>query len=251
MDKKEQEVPQIAKATIYIFIFIILAFALGVWAKSFLLGFIIIIIGFVLAIKSLIGNKESRDVCDATSAFEGDVIHDSTDYSKALTLHETEYICKIAGVQHHSYSNKVGGFIGYVMADHNNRYDKNAIGVYDDHSRLVGYIPREEQRDFREWSKRNPLPCIGFIAKEGGYIRSKVKVIDANPDLTELHIFKFTRWLILNHGIKFIPKAIVVEREEKPITEDEWLDFIDDCIRDKESTVKAMRRKSSTNQQEQ
>jgi hypothetical protein len=187
---------------------------------------------------------------DDTPTFSDDLINNATDYSRALTLRETEYFCSIAGVSHHNDEDNIGGFIGYCMADPKNRHDKNAIGIYESGGRLVGYIPKDEQKNFKAWSKRDPLPCIGFIEEFDDRLRGKVKVIDACPELTELHMFKFIRWLILNHGKGFIPSNIKVHKNVVLITKNQWLDFIEECIAENNEAVKALR-KASTNRQEQ
>lgn len=232
-------------------ILIIVAIVVGIYVESFVAFLAIIMIG-IYAISKLSDNNGDYTprMDDDTPTFSDDLINNATDYSRALTLRETEYFCSIAGVSHHNNEDNIGGFIGYCMADPNNRYDKNAIGIYESGGRLVGYIPKDEQKDFRVWSKRNPLPCIGFIEVFDDRLRGKVKVIDACPELTELHVFKFVRWLILNHGKRFIPGGLQIKKNVVLITENQWLDFIEECIAESNEAVKALR-KASTNRQEQ
>lgn len=219
-------------------------------SDSFLLA-IFVAVGIAACILYQANKQLSEDVEEIDHNVQTlDPINDATDYSRALTLRETEYFCSIAGVTHHNDEDNIGGFIGYCMADPNNRYDKNAIGIYESGGRLVGYIPKDEQKNFRTWSKRDPLPCIGFIEEFDGRMRGKVKVIDACPELTELHMFKFIKWLILNHGKGFIPSSMEIHKNVVLRTEDQWLDFIEECITESNEAIKALR-KATTNKQEQ
>lgn len=232
-------------------ILIIVAIVVGIYTESFVAFVAMIIIGIYVIIKFSDNNGDyTPRMDDDTPTLSDDLINNATDYSRALTLSETEYFCSIAGVSHHNDEDNIGGFIGYCMADPNNRYDKNAIGIYESGGRLVGYIPKGEQKDFRAWSKRNPLPCIGFIEEFNDRMRGKVKVIDACPELTELHMFKFIKWLILNHGKGFIPSGMEIHKNVVLRTEDQWLDFIEECIAESNEAVRALR-KASTNRQEQ
>lgn len=151
------------------------------------------------------------------------------DGTGAQTLGETEYFCKIAGAHHRNKDE--GAFIGVVTNDPDNEYDKNAIAIYRNDGKLMGYIPREEQRDFRKWSDRDPLPCVGYV-RYGDYVDmyGSVKVIDADQRLTELHIMKFVRWLIENYGVDFIPNDFTVDSATPPKTKEEWLEYLDEYI---------------------
>lgn len=89
------------------------------------------------------------------------------------------YYCKIAGVQYRNSKQDIGGFVGYVRSEPDNSHDKNAIAVYRNDNKLLGYIPKDEQKSFREYSEKENLPCVGFI-KSGDYVQlfGKVKIID-------------------------------------------------------------------------
>lgn len=145
------------------------------------------------------------------------------------------YFCKIAGVQYRNDVRDIGGFLGYVCSELTNKYDKNAIGIYRNDDKLLGYIPKDEIADFRKWSEKENLPCIGFI-KDGDEVtlHGKVKVIDGDKDETELEIVKFVKWLISKFGVKFIPVGFNVDVDEKPRTKKEWLDFLSNYIDEKE-----------------
>ena len=88
-----------------------------------------------------------------------------------------EYYTKIAGAQYRNDARDIGGFLGYVCSEPNNPYDKNAVAIYRNDGKLLGYIPKDETKDFREWSTKENLPCIGYI-KDGDdvAIYGRVKV---------------------------------------------------------------------------
>lgn len=148
------------------------------------------------------------------------------------------YLCKIAGVQYRNDAQDIGGFLGYVCSEPNNPHDKNAIAVYRSDGKLIGYIPKDEAKDFREWSTKENLPCIGFI-KEGDEVPlyGKVRVIDADADETELEIVKFVKWLVSNFGVKFIPAGFTVNTDTPPQTKKAWLAFLTDYIDKKENEL--------------
>ena len=95
-------------------------------------------------------------------------------YKKGITISVKvstgpDYFCKIAGVQYRNDARDIGGFLGYVCSEPTNPHDKNAIAVYRNDGKLIGYIPKDEIKDFREWSAKDNLPCVGFI-KDGDYV---------------------------------------------------------------------------------
>ena len=149
-----------------------------------------------------------------------------------------EYYTKIAGAQYRNDAQDIGGFLGYVCSEPNNQYDKNAIAIYRNDGKLLGYIPKDETDDFREWSEKENLPCVGYI-KDGSdvAIYGRVKVLDTDKDETELEIAKFVKWLISNHGVKFIPVGFTVNSDVTPRTKKDWLAFLSDYIGEKENDL--------------
>ena len=148
------------------------------------------------------------------------------------------YFCKIAGVQYRNTMQDIGGFLGYVCSEPNNPHDKNAIAIYRNDDKLVGYIPKDEIKDFREWSAKENLPCVGFI-KDGDEVPlyGKVKIIDSDKDETELEVIKFVKWLVSNLGVKFIPAGFNVSTDEMPRTKKDWLAFLTEYIDEKETEL--------------
>ena len=149
-----------------------------------------------------------------------------------------EYYTKIAGAQYRNDARDIGGFLGYVCSEPNNPYDKNAVAIYRNDGKLLGYIPKDETKDFREWSTKENLPCIGYI-KDGDdvAIYGCVKVLDTDKYETELEIVKFVKWLISNHGVNFIPAGFSVNADVMPQTEKEWLAFLGEYIEEKENEL--------------
>lgn len=199
----------------------IIACIVWLWADSIFFAVIIIALGIYASYLTIFPPTPNNNI-PRTPIYR-------PDGTGAQTLGETEYFCKIAGASHHD--NEAGAFIGIVMSDPDNEYDKNAIAIYHNDGRLVGYIPRNEQKDFREWSTREPLPCVGFFC-EGDYtdLYGKVKVIDADQRLTEIHIAKFVRWMVEKYGVKYIPNDFVVDSPDAPRTKAQWLDYLDEYI---------------------
>lgn len=149
-----------------------------------------------------------------------------------------DYFCAIAGVQHHNNAQDIGGFLGYVCPEPTNQYDKNAIAVYRNDKKLIGYIPKDEQKSFREWSNKDFLPCVGFI-KDGDEapLYGKVKVIDEDPDETEFEVIRFIKWLVSNFGVKFVPKGFDVNTNKELRTKKDWLEFLDSEIEKRETDL--------------
>lgn len=149
-----------------------------------------------------------------------------------------DYFCAIAGVQYHNSTQDIGGFLGYVCPEPTNQYDKNAIAVYRNDKKLIGYIPKDEQKSFREWSDKDFLPCIGFIkAGDDAPLYGKVKVIDEDPDETEFEVIRFIKWLVSNFGVKFIPKGFDVNTDKELKTKKDWLEFLDNEIEKRENEL--------------
>lgn len=149
-----------------------------------------------------------------------------------------DYFCKIAGVQYKNDVQDIGGFLGYVCSEPANPHDKNAIAIYRNDGKLIGYIPKDEIKDFREWSAKDNLPCVGFI-KDGDDVElyGKVKVLDTDADETELEIVKFVKWLVSNFGVKFIPVGFNADTVETLCTKKDWLAFLNKYIDEKENDL--------------
>ena len=219
---KETDKELKTNAAVCVFVLaLFLAFIIVALTESAFVAILIIVSGIYWALR-IMGTSSNETKTISATVYR-------PDGTGAQTLGETEYFCKIAGVHHHNKNE--GAFIGVVMNDPDNEYDKNAIAIYRNDGKLMGYIPREEQRDFRKWSDRDPLPCVGYV-RYGDYVDmyGSVKVIDADKRLTELHIMKFVKWLVENYGVQFIPNDFTVDSATPPKTKEEWLDYLDEYI---------------------
>lgn len=148
------------------------------------------------------------------------------------------YYTKIAGVQYHNGKKDIGGFLGYVCSEPNNLYDKNAIAVYRNDNKLLGYISKDEVADYRKWSAKENLPCVGFIkAGDDVPLFGKVKIIDTDKDETDLIVAQYVKWIVSNFGTKFIPNGFSVNTDKELRTKTDWIDFLDGYIEEKETEL--------------
>lgn len=209
-----------------IVIWIVVALLVGVFTGSVLLAIIIALIGIVVGFKMAGGSDSSAE---PRVVKQNSLITFRPDGTGGRTLQETEYFCSIAGV-HYRYDYE-DSFIGYAQFDPYNEFDSNAIAIYTLSGKLVGYIPKVEQKDYRRWTDRETLPCIGII-REGydGKYRGKVKVIDADRSLTERHIIKFVIWMVDKYGVAFVPKEFKAHYKGCCKTQDEWLKYLDELL---------------------
>lgn len=148
------------------------------------------------------------------------------------------YYTKIAGAQHHCNKQDIGGFLGYICSEPNNQYDKNAVAVYRNDNKKLGYLPKDEIKSFREWSEKENMPCVGFI-KAGDEVPlfGKVKIIDTDKDETDLIVARYVKWLVSNFGAKFIPAGFSVDVNKELKTKTDWIDFLDEYIEEKEAEL--------------
>ena len=132
-------------------------------------------------------------------------------------------------MQYHNSTQDIGGFLGYIRSEPDNPHDKNAVAIYRNDNKLIGYLPKSETNAFRNWSQKEDLPCIGFI-KDGDEapLFGKVKIIDTDTEETELIVVKYVRWLVSNFGIKFIPVGFDIDTDKDLRTKQDWLLFLDE-----------------------
>lgn len=111
---------------------------------------IICVVLFVILVGSSSGNKDKKSAKKQSK----DKVSVPLDIPKiTLKLTDDDFFCKIAGASHHCDDDDIGGFIGYVKHDADNRYDKNAHGIYNLDGKLLGFIPKDELPDYVEFSK--------------------------------------------------------------------------------------------------
>ena len=86
----------------------------------------------------------------------------NTDILKKVSTYNT----KVAGINYHlnyQVKSNLGVKQGYCMADPSNQYNENAIAIYNDRNKLIGYIPNEDLDEFAKWSEYNVTKFIGII----------------------------------------------------------------------------------------
>lgn len=124
-------------------------------------------------------------------------------------VHEDEWHTYLAGLPHHASKYDIGGFSGWVEADYNNKYDRNAMGVYNSFGKLLGYIPAKEVLDYRAWCGAKPQPCVGFIYNEDGQLRGRVKILrPCNEDFLQTEFSRYLQWVNDNYGKEYLPKIL-------------------------------------------
>lgn len=197
---------------------------------------IIVIILFFIFLLFVLSMASSKSPVDDESK-EKKVLGDES-LTRTNKFTSPEFYTSIAGVAFRNTADDIGGFLGYVCSDPSNSYDKNAIAIYRNDNKLLGYIPKEKQKEFREWSTKENLPCVGYI-KDGDEVElwGKVKILDTDKEETDLEMIKFVRWLISKYGKKFIPYGFNFKTETLPRTKNEWLDFLDEYIEEKENKL--------------
>lgn len=148
------------------------------------------------------------------------------------------YYTKIAGAKFNCTDDEVGGFLGYVRSEPDNPYDKNAIAVYRSDGKIMGHLSKDEIREFRRWSQKEDLPCVGFIKSDSETgLFGKVKIMDTDPEEAQLITVKYVKWLISTFGKKYIPVGFNVSTDKPLQTKAQWLDFLNDYIEEKEGDL--------------
>lgn len=137
---------------------------------------------------------------------------------------EAVYDTRIAGVMYNTSSYDIGGFIGYVRSEPDNPVDKNAIAIYRSDGKLIGHIAKDEIEQFREWSCKDNIPCIGYIT-EGDEVEryGKVKVIDTTKTQTTLEMIKYVAWLVKRFGKRYVPDCFELKSKTPIRTDEQWL----------------------------
>lgn len=191
-----------------------------------IIGIAVIIAAIVIVV--IVGTKpkpQQEESSETTEPGESEELDEEGDWK------EPSYFCSIAGAQYRNTRKNIGAFLGTVRPDPDNEYDPNAIAIYDG-KRLVGFIPRAEQADFREWSDKPELLCVGFIqAGDGVPIYGKVKVLDCSDEQKSVEVLKFVRWMVDTFGIKFIPDGFTVDGVPTPTTAKGWVTVIDAVLK--------------------
>ena len=75
----------------------------------------------------------------------------------------------IAGTNYNDHiADYLGEFRGRLVPDPTNEHDPNAIRVEHEDGGFVGYVPRKEQQELREFKGELPCPCYCFVEFKAG-----------------------------------------------------------------------------------
>lgn len=89
----------------------------------------------------------------------------------------------IAGLGHHCNISDCGIFGGAIYNEKDNPVDKKAmaIGSYQS-KKIIGYVPAAILDDFRKWCGRKNCHCVGYIYRDGGTLRGRVRAYHPDCD---------------------------------------------------------------------
>lgn len=70
----------------------------------------------------------------------------------------------IAGMRYHFKPKKLYNFItGFAVPVNDNKYDANAVALFSSDGSLLGYVPKDESKEYRQWCGGNVYPLVGHI----------------------------------------------------------------------------------------
>ncbi len=127
-------------------------------------------------------------------------------------MQEDEWHTYIAGLPHHISKYDIGGFAGWVEADYFNKFDPDAVGVYNSFGKLLGYIPAKEALGYKQWCDAQPHPCVGFIFVEDDQLRGRVKILrPCNEEFLKEEFTRYLQWVKNNYGEEYLPKSMSMQ----------------------------------------
>ena len=205
----------------------IVACVVGSMMDSFFIGLITFIIGFLLSIKILFTPPKQEDTSAPINS--APVINPMPRTKKKRITFET----KLAGAQYRCDDDDIGGFLGYIAPEPDNEYDKNAIAVYRNNGKHVGYIPKDDVTRVKRWASQPSLPCIGYIF-DGDIVEywGRITIVDADPQQTELELVKIAYDMVVRDGADILPEEFRVEGDEQPTSRKEWLEVLEARIKE-------------------
>lgn len=148
-----------------------------------------------------------------------------------FSMYMTGFYTYIAGINFRCNARDEGGFLGYAAPEPDNEYDRNAVAVYRNDGKLLGYIPKKENKEFKEWSESCTVPCVGYIFQEDGTMRGRVKaLLPENENAVYKAVAYYVRWLVQEHGRRFIPKGFDLKDKDKLKTDEDFIEAINAYI---------------------
>jgi len=130
----------------------------------------------------------------------------------------TEYMkTYIAGVNHHCDESDIGGYIGFVKHEPNNKYDKEAMAIISTEGKLLGYIPKAEKEKFKSKGSLDTWSFVGYVEKGDDYpVHGRIKILFTNnQNQMEASITSYVEWLVRKKGVKYIPSSFKINGNPK------------------------------------
>lgn len=190
----------------------------------------------------LSGNKKSKrkgdKKCHAQAASTASPETSSTkeiapNISVSITTSHSddeELYTNIAGVKYRCNEKDQGGFLGYTKSEPENEHDPNAVAVYRNDGKMLGYIPTDRLDQYHQMAQGKQLSCIGFV-RDGDYtLFGKVKIIKGDRDIVEYKVVDFVQWLVQEFGVKYIPDGFTLDNNTQPKTKKEWLTLLNEYL---------------------
>lgn len=136
---------------------------------------------------------------------------DSASYRPEGPRGDDARLGRVAGITYHCTGEDCGGFVGRLRWDDGNAHDCNAVAVEAYPSgRLLGFVPREEAREWRQWAGAPSVPVIGYIAlsEETGQIYARFKAFTGSRGYVRRGMADYAAWLRANFGPDYVPDGL-------------------------------------------
>lgn len=194
-----------------------------------LIGLIAVFILVLVIMTSLrSGSRNEEDDYDAKylePVLRNDYL--SGDYDNAYGEDgDGSYYIKIAGITFHCTARNIGCFIGTVANEPDNSVNPDAMAIYTQRGKLLGYVPEDDLDEYREWCNGEKRACIGYIAKEDGKLFGRVKVLPNDTDEASKIMIDYAVWLVKHRGVGFAPKALAGKDATELQTVADWVDYL-------------------------
>lgn len=173
---------------------------------------IIVLFGIIMLIKEIIGAKDAD-----SSGCQQKRIHCNADISNTDEEEDedderdSDIVTSIAGINYRCDEKDIGGFIGTAVPENDNKYDSNAVAIYrHTDKKLLGYLPRNIAKVYRELLGSKITPCAGYII-EGDFapVRGKIKIFDPSDEsAAETELRTYIKWMVDKFGDDFCPPEI-------------------------------------------
>ena len=214
-----QREPETKKTTWCIVLTLFGSAVIGILTSSFIWGAIVFAVGLYISYKSLI--NDNQDIIGAERAKAQEKTVPPRNLSRRAVI-ET----RVAGASHYCSNDDIRAFLGYIEAEPNNPYDKNAIAIYRNDGKQLGYVPREDTLQVKRAMGGENLPCIGFIL-DGDIVDywGRITIVKGDERFTERTIVETAIYMVERDGLDMLPPDFRTEGEQ-PTTRKEWLEVL-------------------------